>query len=123
MSGQFDQIRKKQLLSSPETITTDWNSPSVSLDDRVGAFSVSLKYENGSGVNMRVYFQLSNDNVNFGDITGTLADPAYVDITDDSGVVLFDLEGSGAAYARIRVEVTSGSIDAIELKYNALQFH
>lgn len=123
MSFQGDQIRKFQLLQAPETITSDWQSPSQSLDNRVGAFSISLKYENGSGVSMRVFMQLSNDNENFGDITGTLADPAYIDITDDSGVALFDLEGSGAAFCRIRIEVTSGSIDAISLLYNALQFH
>lgn len=123
MSGNFDQIRKKQLLLAPETINTNWISPSTSLDDRVGAFSLSLKYENGTGVNMRVFVQLSNDNQDFGDITGTLSDPAYIDITDNTGTALFDLEGSGAAFIRLRIEVTSGSIDAISLLYNALQFH
>ena len=121
--SQLDQIRKKQLLSAPETINSDWVSPSTSLDDRVGAFSLSLKYENGTSVSMKIYVQLSNDNENFGDITGTLTDPAYIEITDNSGVALFDLEGSGAAFCRLRVELTSGSIDAVELKYNASQFH
>jgi len=114
----IDQIRKRQLLSAPETVNTDWTSDSTSLDDRAGAFSLSVKYENGTGVNMKVYVQLSNDDEAFGDI-----EESEVVITDNSGTVIFDLEGSGAQYARIRIEVTAGSIDVIDIKYVASQFH
>lgn len=117
--GQFDYIRKKEILDAPETVNTDWESPSFSLDDRVGAFSTAVKFEEGNGlVNMKVWFQLSNDNENFGDI-----DDSDALIVTDSGVVLFDLEGSGAAFARIRIEVTSGSINVVSILYNALQLH
>lgn len=116
--SQLDQIRKKQLISSPETVNTDWATPSTSLDDRTGAFSLSLKYDNGLGVNMKVYIQLSNDDIDFGDI----ADSEVV-ITDASGTVIFDMEGSGAQYARMRIEVVSGSIDVLEAKYVGSQFH
>ena len=116
--SQGDYIRKKEIMLSPETVNTDWVSPSFSLDDRVGAFSVAVKYENGIDVNMKVWFQLSNDDENFGDI-----DESDTLIVSNNGVVLFDLEGSGAAFARIRFEVTSGSVDVISIMYNALQFH
>lgn len=119
----IDQIKKKQLLLSPETVNSDWAAPSVSLDDRVGAFSLSMKYENGSAVEMNVYIQLSNDDINFGDIEDNEGAVIKAQITDTDGVVLFDLEGSGAQYARIRVEVISGSIDVVEIKYVATQFH
>ena len=115
--SQLDVIRKKVLVES-ETVNADWASPSVSLDDRADEFSISLKYDNGSTVNMVVWFQLSNDNVNFADVVDS-----NVIITDNSGVVIFDLSGSGAIYARVRVAVTSGSIDVLDVKYMARQFH
>lgn len=118
----IDQIRKKKLIESPETVNTDWASPSVSLDDRLGPFSISLKYENGSSVNMNVYIQLSNDDINYGDISDD-SGPVFAQITDSTGVVLFDLEGSGAQYARIRIEVVAGSIDVVEIKFVGSQLH
>lgn len=114
----LDKIRKKQVLSAPETVNADWSSPSVSLDDREGDFSVSLKYDNGAGVDMKVYFQVSNDDLNYGDV-----EDSEVTITDSEGVVIFDLPGSGTAYARLRIQVTSGSIDVLEIKYVASQRH
>jgi hypothetical protein len=114
----IDQIRKRFLVSTPETVNTDWATPSTSLDDRTGAFSLSLKYDNGTGVNMKVYIQLSNDDIDFGDV-----EDSEVIITDPSGSIIFDMEGSGAQYARIRVAVTAGSIDVLEAKYVGSQFH
>lgn len=117
--SQLDQIRKKQLIESPETINADWNSPSTSLDDRAGAFSLALKYENGVGpVSMVVTLQLSVDDINFADVTDS-----EITITDTEGVAIYDVDGSGTSYARLKVTVTSGSIDAVELKYVASQFH
>lgn len=124
MSGNFDQIRKKQLLESPETVNSDWASPSTSLDDRVGPFTFSLKYENGSNVNMKVIFQVSEDDLNFGDVVSTDPDASYeVTITDNDGVVIFDVADSGASFGRVRVQVISGSIDVLEVKFNGTQFH
>ena len=122
--SQLDVIRRKNLIEAPETVTTDWVSPSASLDDRADEFSLSLKYENGSSVVMRVWMQLSNDNVNFGDIVDNSNNqPTYVDITDPEGVVIFDINGSGAQYIRFRIEVTGGSIDVVDCKYLARQWH
>lgn len=120
----IDIIRRKQVLDSPETVNMAWASPSVSLDDRQGEWSLSFKYENGIGVDMKVYLQLSVDDVNFGDVVSANAAESYeVQITDTSGVVIFDVDGTGAQYARIRVAVTTGSIDAVEIKYLAKQGH
>lgn len=114
----LDQIKKKDLIESTETVNTDWQSPSVSLDDRTDAFSIFFKYDSGSTVDMKVYLQLSNDNENFGNIEESL-----VTITDNTGSILFDLDGSGAQYARISIEVTSGSIDVTRIRYTGSQFH
>jgi hypothetical protein len=122
--SQLDVIRRKNLLDAPETITTDWVSPSASLDDRADEFSLSLKYENGSSVNMKIWLQLSNDNTNFGDVVDNSNNqPTYIEITDPDGVAIFDINGSGAQYVRLRIEVISGSIDVVDVKYLARQFH
>ena len=121
--SQLDIIRRKTLIEAPETVTTDWVSQSASLDDRADEFSLSVKYENGSSVQMRLWMQLSNDNINFGDIVDNNGQPSYIDITDPDGVAIFDITGSGAQYVRIRIEVTSGSIDVVDVKYLARQFH
>jgi hypothetical protein len=118
----LDKIRKKDMISSPETVNSDWTSPSISLDDREGEFSISLKYESGSSVNMKVFFQVSNNEVDFGDVGNDLGDGG-VTITDSEGAVIFDLPGTGCSYGRIRIEVTTGSIDIVELKYVASQRH
>jgi hypothetical protein len=119
----LDVIRKKNLIDAPESVSTDWASPSASLDDRADEFSISIKYENGTGVNMRVWFQLSNDNENFADVEDVVSGDPYVSITDSEGVVIFDLAGSGALFARVRIEVLAGSIDVVECKYLGKQFH
>jgi hypothetical protein len=123
MSFVLDKIRRKQILDSSETVNSDWNSPAFSLDDREGDFSVSLNYVNGNDVDMKIYFQVSNDNVNFGDVPDYdgIIRPAV--ISDTSGTVIFDLPGSGTAYARLRVEVVTGSIDVTEMKYIGSQRH
>jgi hypothetical protein len=121
--SQLDVIRKRNLINAPETVSTDWASPSASLDDRADEFSISIKYENGTGVNMRVWFQLSNDNENFADVEDVVSGDPYVSITDSEGVVIFDLAGSGALFARVRIEVLAGSIDVVECKYLGRQLH
>lgn len=115
---QFDQIKKKELIDATETVNSTWASPSVSLDDRISAFSISMKYENGADVDMKVYVQLSNDDINFGTMIESLSP-----INDAAGSVLFDLNGSGAQYARVYIEVTAGSIDVTHVKYVAVQAH
>lgn len=118
MSGILDQIRRKQLVSSPETVNTNWTSPSVSLDDREGEFSLSLDYENGSSVDMVIYLQLSNDNIAFGDL-----EDSDIAITDLDGTALYDIDGSGAQFARLRIEVIGGSIDVTKVNFIGKQRH
>jgi hypothetical protein len=123
MSFVLDKIRKILILETPETVNLDWTSPSFSIDDREGDFSVSLKYSNGTSVDMKIYFQVSMDNVDFGDVPDYDGIIRPVEISDASGVVIFDVPGSGTPYARLRVEVVTGSIDVTEINYVAAQRH
>jgi hypothetical protein len=121
--GILDQIRKKVILESPETVNSDWTSASFSLDDREGNFSVSVRYDDGISVDMNIYFQVSNDDVNFGDVPDYDGIVRPINITDASGTAIFDIPGTGTSFGRIRIEVISGSIDVEEIYLVAAQRH
>jgi hypothetical protein len=114
----IDNIRVRELVDQAETVNVDWTSPSFSLDDREAEFSVAVYYENGSSVNMVLSLQVSADNINFADIT-----ESFQAITDDSGSHIWDIAGSGAPYARVKVTVLGGSIDVTRILYTGKQRH
>ena len=105
----LDQIIRRLFITSPETVNSSWNSASVSLDSIQDELSVSLTYENGSGVDMAVYLAFSNDNVNFARDVNSLAT-----ISDSEGYILRDFAGAGVQFARWEIDVAGGSIDIIE---------
>jgi len=118
--AQLDKIRKQNLIDSPVTVNADWATDSASLDDRADAFSLTLKYNNGVSVNMTTWLEMST--------TGLDEDWARVDdtdivITDPSGSVIYDVDGSGSQFVRIAVAVTAGSIDVTLALFSASQFH
>lgn len=118
MSFVLDNIRLKEIISEPQTVNVTWVSPSVSLDDRENEFSISVFYENGAAVDMVLSLQFSADNINFGEVTESLKA-----ITDSSGTHMWDVAGSGAPYARVKIEVNAGSIDVTRIFYSAKQRH
>lgn len=116
----LDQLRKKDLVPTPETVNSDWVSPSASLDDRQGPFSLFIRYENGTSVNMDVQLEMSP--------TGEDGDWAVVDdssrnITDAAGMVYYDIRDSGAQWIRISIIVNTGSIDVVEGEFSAFKAH
>jgi hypothetical protein len=118
MSNVLDAIRLKEILDGTETVNVDWFSPSFSLDNREAEFSIQITYENGSSPNMSFILQISSDNINFADITESVQA-----ISDASGSHIWDIAGSGALYARVRVAVASGSIDVTRIFYAGKQRH
>lgn len=118
MGYVLDSIRRVEVLSNTETVNVDWTSEAFSLDDREGEFSVFLAYENGSSVQMVLSLQLSFDGINFSDVTET-----EQEIVDDSGTHLWDILGTGALFGRVKIVVTSGSIDVTEIAYAGKQRH
>jgi hypothetical protein len=114
----LDAIRLKEVLDSTASVNFDWESPSFSLDNREGEFSVTVNYENGSNVSMNLILQISSDNINFADLTGTSQE-----IVDDSGMHIWDIQGSGALYARVSIRVSTGNIDVTRVFYSARQRH
>ena len=114
----LDAIRKKELLESPESVSTEWLSPIVSLDDREAEFSIMVIYQNGISPNMSLVLQVSSDNVNFADITESVQA-----VSDESGSHLWDVAGSGALYLRVKVVVASGSLEIARIIYSGKQRH
>lgn len=120
MGCVVDYLRKAVLVPTPETVNADWSTVAVNLDDRQGSFSLYIKYENGTGVNMKVVVEMSPTNM-----PGTWApiEESEQEITDPTGMVYYDFDGSGAEWVRISVIVTSGSIDVTEGHFSAQKAH
>lgn len=114
----LDNIRLKEILEGTETVNVEWVSPSVSLDDRENEFSIQINYENGSAPNMSFILQISSDNINFADITESVQA-----VSDPSGSHIWDIAGSGALYARVKIAVAAGSIDVTRIFYAGKQRH
>ena len=114
----LDGIRLKEVLDGTETVNVEWTSPSISLDDRENEFSIQINYENGSSPNMSFVLQISSDNVNFADIVESVQA-----ISDASGSHIWDIAGSGALYARVKIVVAAGSIDVTRIFYAGKQRH
>lgn len=114
----LDAIRLKEMLEGTETVNVEWTSPSISLDDREDEFSIQINYENGSAPNMSFILQISSDNINFADIVESAQA-----ISDTSGSHIWDIAGSGALYARVKIAVAAGSIDVTRIFYAGKQRH
>ena len=114
----LDAIRLKEILDGTETVNVDWFSPSFSLDDRENEFSIQVIYDNGSAPSMSLILQISSDNINFADITESVQA-----ISDASGSHIWDIAGSGALYARVKIAVSAGSIDVTRIFYAGKQRH
>lgn len=118
MSGILDAILKYDILIGPETVNANFESPSIDIDNREDEFGVLFSYENGASVNMTLWLQVSPDNQTWFDV----ADSDQL-ITDPSGNHFWDVAGTGASFLRVRVEVTSGSIDISKIFYSAKRRH
>lgn len=118
MGAILDSIRLKEILESTESVSLDWTSPSFSLDDREDEFSIQVVYDNGISPNMNFVLQVSSDNINFADITESVQA-----ISDPFGSHIWDIAGSGALYARVKIVVASGSIEVTRILYAGKQRH
>jgi hypothetical protein len=118
MSFILDAIRLKEIIEATESVNLEWFSPSFSLDDRENEFSIQVNYDNGVSPSMSFILQISSDNINFADIVESAQS-----VTDASGSHIWDIAGSGALYARVKIAVSAGSIDVTRIFYAAKQRH
>jgi hypothetical protein len=106
MSNVLDQIIIREMLSAPVTVNTDYSSEIIDVSGVEAESSIQLVYNNGNNVNMNITLQVSNDKVNFSDVTES--DQL---IEDDEGSHIIEIGGIGVTYIRVHIAVTSGSID------------
>ena len=118
MSNPLDMILTRELIESPTTVNTDYESAIVDITNREDEFSFQTIYNNGSSVDMIISLELSSDGINFSEVTDS-----GQTITDPFGSDLIDLYGSGANYARIKITVNTGSIDLQRIVYSAKRRH
>jgi hypothetical protein len=112
----LDAILVKEMVSAPTTVNTDFVSDVAEIDNRQDAFTIQIVYDGGSSVSMDLVLQMSTDGINFSDVK-TRA------IVDDTGSHIFDVQDTGTRYARIGINVGSGSIDVQRIIYSGRRNH
>lgn len=117
MGQVLDGILKKTI-DSNVTINSEYLSDRFDIDNREQEFSIQLTYDSGINVNMSLKLEGSVDGENFSE----LSDSEQI-ITDPSGSHIWDVSGSGLIFLRVKVEVTTGSIDVSEIIYSAKRRH
>jgi hypothetical protein len=118
MGNKLDVILLEELIDTPTTVNTDFETESVDISFAEGNMSIQLDYDNGSTVDMTVQVSVSNDNVTFVPVDDTIHT-----ITDASGTSFMDIDGSGAVFMRVEIVVTTGSIDVQKISYRAKRRH
>lgn len=112
----LDIILVKNLIDAPTTVNTNFSTNSIDISNRQDAFSVQLIYNNGVAVDMDIFLEVSNDNVNFSPV-------ASQNITDSSGGHIFDVDDTGTGYMRISITVNAGSMDVQSIVYKGKRLH
>jgi hypothetical protein len=117
MGQPLDGILKK-IIDSNFTINSEYLSERFDIDNREQEFSIQFTYDSGISVDMVLKLEGSIDGENFSEITDS-----DQTITDPSGTHIWDIAGSGLIFLRVKVEVTTGSIDVSEILYSAKRRH
>lgn len=118
MGNVLDAIKKEIIFSGPQTVSTDFESNPVDIDGIEGPYSIDIEYNGGVGVDMVFTLEVSNDGVNY----STVTDSGQT-ITDSTGTHIYEIQGSGTSFARIKISVTSGSIDLQEINFVGKRRH
>lgn len=117
MGQPLDGILKK-IIDSNFTINTEYISDRFDIDNREAEFSIQFTYDSGINVDMALTLEGSIDGENFSE----LSDSEQL-ITDPSGTHIWDIIGTGVPFLRVRVQVTTGSIDVTEILYSGKRRH
>lgn len=118
MGFELDTIVRKLILSVPTIVNTDFISESVNIGGVEADFATHILYDSGLLLDATLYLQISLDNVNFVDIN----DSDQV-ITDPTGTHVWDVQGSGGSFLRVRIEVRSGSFQINEIRFDGKRRH
>lgn len=118
MPSVLDTILIEEIINTPTTVSTDYQTPSIDISNREDEFSIQVDYDGGINVDMEVAMSVSNDNVTFVPITDSIHT-----ITDPTGTSIFDVSGTGTNYLRVEIKVTTGSITIQQITYKGRRRH
>ena len=117
MGFVLDGILKK-IVDQDRTINSEYLSERFDIDNREDEFSIQFIYDSGVNVDMTLKLEGSVDGENFSEITDS-----EQTISDPTGSHIWDIAGTGLIYLRVKVEVTTGSIDVDRILYSAKRRH
>lgn len=119
MSGVIDSIVKYEFITSPETISADFESIGVDVSGVEESFSIQLGYSGGDGsVNMTFFLEVSVDGNSYVPITET-----EFDIIDDSGTLIWEVIGRGINHLRVAATVTAGQVTIDNIDFSGNRRH
>jgi len=118
--GVLDTILIREFISSPEIVNSNYSTPSIDISNREAEASIQLSWDGGISPDMIISIEVSNDNVNFAEVTDS---DQIIVVGDVDGSVLFDIIGTGANYIRVKFEVNSGSITLQNCVWKAKRRH
>lgn len=114
--GKLDGILVQEVITSPTIVNTNFSTDRIEIDNREDAFTIQVVYDSGISVSMNLVFEVSSDGINFS--------PVHTQaITDASGSHIWDIKDTGSRYARVSIEVVSGSINVSRIFYNGRRRH
>ncbi len=119
MSGVLDAIVKKKLVTTPEVVSSDFQTDFVDSSGVEDTFSVELTYSNGNGaVDMTFRLEVS--------VSGNVYVPIEetdFDITDDSGALIWEVTGRGVNFVRVAVVVNAGQLQVDTCEFSGSRRH
>jgi hypothetical protein len=119
MGFKLDAL-KKRIFAENETVNADFTSEAFDIDDSEQGITIGLVFNNGDGsVDVNMVVEGSQDGINFAPMTGL----AEQQITDDDGIVIFDIININATFVRVFIEHTAGSFDIVELRLSSKARH
>jgi len=121
MSGPLDSIVKKKLIPTPEVVSTDFSTDFIDMSGVEESYSIQLDYSNGNGaVDMQFTVSVSVD----GNVYVPIDDPkVVVDITDDSGTIIWEIAFRGVNFCRVDVTVNAGQLTIDGCEYSGNRRH
>lgn len=118
MGFVLDSIQKEIILQGPQTVNTAFVTDSIRIDGIEDDFSVSFIYDGGVSVDMTISLEVSVDGINFAQITDS-----DQQISDATGVHIWDVASSGTTDLRVAIQVDTGSIDIQEIRFSGKRRH
>lgn len=119
MGFVLDAIIIKEMISGPVTVTGGYESEVIDISGKEDGFSIEVVYNNGVAANLTftLHTSVSGEDGSFAPVGD-----AFFDVTDVSGVLIFDIDLMNTNYVKLVVSGT-GSVDVDNATLSAKRRH